>query len=106
MRPPVPYAPQCRAPFAKADIGLKRGLEEDVPSQQKEASAARPGGARLLSSAVMQSLQPARTAPTGPVAVGGGGKRRKSTGHGSGGGDGGSGDSGDYGDDGGVAVRR
>ncbi|CAN0576056.1 unnamed protein product, partial [Ectocarpus sp. 12 AP-2014] len=74
--------------------GVKRGLGDDNSQPQHKAFAAGQPGARLLSSAVMQSLQPAR-APAPEATRGGGSKRRKSS---AGGGDG-PGDGVDDGDD-------
>lgn len=60
------------------DAGGKRGLEDSDPSFQQKAFAAGLPGVRLLSSAVMQSVQPPARASASDVSVGGGGKRRKS----------------------------
>ncbi|CAN0414497.1 unnamed protein product, partial [Ectocarpus fasciculatus] len=79
--------------------GVKRGLGDDSQPQHKTFAAGRQPGARLLSSAMMQSLQPAR-APASEAAWGGGSKRRKS----SAGGGGGGGDD-DGMDDGGDVVE-
>lgn len=61
------------------EAGVKRGLGSGLPSQQR---AVLPPGARLLSSAMMQSLQPARVKNAeGGVGVGGEKRRKSADGH-------------------------
>lgn len=55
--------------------GVKRGLSDGFPSQKKAFGGP---GSRLLSSAVMQSLQPARMSGMDAPVGSGGEKRRKS----------------------------
>lgn len=63
------------------EAGVKRGLSSGLPSQQRAVLAP---GARLLSSAMMQSLQPARVKNAGGgggAGVGGEKRRKNADGH-------------------------
>lgn len=82
--PPVPALIHAAAHKDTAtngrETGVKRVLEDTGPSlQQKSFAAGRPG-ARLLSSAVMQSVQPAARASASSASAARDGKRRKSAG--------------------------